>query len=474
MNMTTGGSRSLSRHRNNDSREADAPLYIRAGGPQPQALAISGTDGPDVLNGTPDDDQISGGGGDDVLNGLGGNDWLFGGAGADTTDGGTGDDWHFIDNAGDVVIDLAGEGNDRVFSGVSYTLTAGAVVEIFSTDWHEGFSDINLTGNELSNLIYGNYGNNILIGGLGADTLVGMGGIDWYYVDNAADVVVDADNDINEDRVFTSVSYTLSAGARIEKFTTDFHAGTAAINLTGNEFGQTIHGNDGNNILDGAGGNDVLYGRAGNDIFLASAGFDTFHGEAGDDWFYINDAQDWILEGPSQGSLDRVFTSVSYTLPTPAAIEIFSTDDHAGTGAINLTGNDLVNTIYGNQGNNILDGKGGSDVLIGWGGADTFAFTTQPRVITPANIDTVYDFEHGIDKIALDDAIFNGIGAPGSFNANAFALGTAAGDADDRIIYDQATGQLFYDEDGTGAIAARLFANLEGAPILTVSDFVVI
>jgi Ca2+-binding RTX toxin-like protein len=471
--MSAAGVRLLSRFRNDDGRDAYAPLYLRAGGPQPQAMAITGTDGPEVLNGTPDDDEIWGGGGDDVLNGLGGNDRLYGGAGADTTNGGIGDDWHFIDNAGDVVIDQAGEGNDRVFAGVSYTLTAGAEVEIFSTDWHEGFGAINLTGNELANLIYGNYGNNRLDGGAGADILVGAGGADWYFVDNAGDVVVETILDSGIDQVFAGVSYTLTAGAQIEVFSTDFHAGTAAINLTGNELGNRIYGNDGNNILNGAGGHDTIYGRAGNDIFLASAGFDFFDGEHGDDWFFVNDAEDSAVDVVNHGS-DRLFTSVSYTLRTGASIELFTTDNHAGTTAIDLTGNDQPNTIYGNQGNNILDGKGGNDVLLGWGGADTFAFTTQPRVINPTNIDTVYDFEHGIDKIAFDDAVFGGIGTPGSFNANAFALGTAAGDADDRIIYDQATGQLFYDEDGTGAMAARLFANLQGSPVLTVSDFVVI
>ena len=150
---------------------------------------------------------------------------------------------------------------------------------------------------------------------------------------------------------------------------------------------------------------------------------------------------------------------------------MISTDWHAGTAAIDLIGNELVNTLLGNPGDNVLDGKGGNDGLIGIGGADTFAFTTQ-RAAT--NIDTVFDFVHAVDKIALDDAVFGGIGTPGAFNANAFVLGTAAGDADDRIIYDGATGQLFYDADGNGAMAAQLFAVLQGAPTLTASDFLVI
>ena len=62
----------------------------------------------------------------------------------------------------------------------------------------------------------------------------------------------------------------------------------------------------------------------------------------------------------------------------------------------------------------------------------------------------------------------------GTLNSNAFFAGTAAHDADDRIIYDQASGNLYYDADGNGAGAALLFATLQGAPALTAGDFTVI
>ncbi|MEA3012136.1 MAG: hypothetical protein QOD42_681, partial [Sphingomonadales bacterium] len=45
---------------------------------------------------------------------------------------------------------------------------------------------------------------------------------------------------------------------------------------------------------------------------------------------------------------------------------------------------------------------------------------------------------------------------------------------DDRIVYNQATGQLFYDADGNGAGGAILFATVAGTPTLGVSDFAVI
>ena len=81
----------------------------------------------------------------------------------------------------------------------------------------------------------------------------------------------------------------------------------------------------------------------------------------------------------------------------------------------------------------------------------------------------------GADILSLvDDAMFTGLGL-GALNANAFFAGTAAHDADDRIIYNKTTGQLFYDDDGTGAHAQVWFAVLTTKPVdVAANDFAVI
>jgi Ca2+-binding RTX toxin-like protein len=166
-----------------------------------------------------------------------------------------------------------------------------------------------------------------------------------------------------------------------------------------------------------------------------------------------------------------VFATESFSLVAYSAVETLSTNPNAGTTAIYLTGNALANTLLGNAGANILDGKSGADTLAGGAGADGFAFTTA---LGGGNVDRIVDFQGGVDKLRLDDAIFGGIGTPGAFDAAAFVTGSAAQDGNDRIIYNAATGQLFYDGDGTGSGAAVLFATLDGHPALAAGDFIVI
>jgi serralysin len=53
-------------------------------------------------------------------------------------------------------------------------------------------------------------------------------------------------------------------------------------------------------------------------------------------------------------------------------------------------------------------------------------------------------------------------------------IGAAAQDAQDRIIYNSATGALLYDSDGVGGAAAVQFAELSAGLALTNLDFLVV
>ena len=62
---------------------------------------------------------------------------------------------------------------------------------------------------------------------------------------------------------------------------------------------------------------------------------------------------------------------MTYTLGAGNSVETLRTTNDTGTAAINLTGNEINNTIVGNDGNNDVNGRGGSDVIDGRGGIDT-------------------------------------------------------------------------------------------------------
>jgi len=392
---------------------------------------------------------------------------IFGSAGSNTLVGGNGggdvlvglggDDFYRVEEASDEVRESAGGGSDSVYTGVSYTLRAGEEIEVLAAAAPLGTAALNLTGNEFANTLIGSAGVNILIGGGGNDVLAGGIGSDFYRAEDFGDIIVESllDNPIYVDALYVAMNlsgYTLGGGVGIEVLSVIDPASTIAFNLTGNEIGQRIYGNDGVNTLIGEGGADTLFGGGGNDFYRVE--------EAGD-----------AVQESAGGGYDSVYALTSYTLTAGSAVEALHAFDPSSTAAQDLTGNALANEIFGNAGANVLDGKNGTDLLYGFAGADTFAFTTAANT---GDVDTIGDFAVGVDKIGLDDAQFNGIGGPGALNANAFVIGTAAADGDDRIIYNQATGQLFYDADGSGSGLAWQFALVQGPPVLAASDFTVI
>jgi Ca2+-binding RTX toxin-like protein len=241
---------------------------------------LSGYGGNDVLWGGEDNDTLSGGDGIDVLKGFGGNDTLDGGDLADTMWGGTGDDTYVVDNAADVVTEFAGEGSDTVYALINYTL-GDNVEDLCLASGYSG------TGNDLDNFIYGNDNPNLLNGDGGADTIIGLDGddiidgganadtmeggqgFDFFIVDDVNDLVLENVGD-GIDQVQTSVSYALAAQSEVKVLYAD-QTTTAAINLIGNEFDNSLTGNDGVNVIAGGLGLDTLQGEGSGDVFLWSS-----------------------------------------------------------------------------------------------------------------------------------------------------------------------------------------------------------
>ena len=413
--------------------------------------------------------HVSIGDSNNFLYGGSGNDILFGGSGTDLLDGGSGID--------EISYDQTGKSVNVNLSITDYQDTLGAGLDkLVSIENVTGtnFNDI-LTGNSTANtlkggagndILNGGAGNDILDGGAGNDIMVGGTGNDIYFVNSAGDIVTELVS-AGTDTVQSSITYTL--GVNVENLTL---TGAAAINGTGNTLDNVIIGNTGNNILNGLAGNDILDGGAGNDRLIGGSGNDTY---------VVDSAGDIVTELVSAGT-DTVQSSITYTLG--ANVENLTL---TGVAAINGTGNTLGNILTGNSGNNILSGGAGNDILIGGNGNDTltggsgsdyFVFNTAPNA--SSNKDIVTDFVTGVDHLQFSKGVFAGLGSiVGNLSVAQFwsaAGAVAAHDSTDRIIYNTATGALYYDADGIGGTAAVQVAIIGAVshPVLAYTDISIV
>jgi Ca2+-binding RTX toxin-like protein len=438
-----------------------------------QLLALQGTSGNDSLTGTNGADRLFGYGGNDTLHAGKGDDVLNGGAGNDLLDGGDDNDTaSYAGTSGAVTVSLA-------LTTAQNTVGAGTDTLVSIENLIGGDGNDTLTGNALANRLEGGAGSDALNGGAGADTLLGGIGNDRYIVDNAGDVVTENVGE-GTDTVTSSVSYSLSAN--VENLSL---AGTSAINGTGNELNNvltgnaaanSLTGNEGDDVLHGAAGNDVLDGGTGNDVLDGGAGSDHLSGGDGDDVYFVDVVTDVVTEGAFQG-IDTVNSSVSYALGANVEnLVLAGSKALIGTGNTldnGITGNASANTLVGGDGNDTLSGGLGTDTLTGGAGNDVFVF----NMALAKNVDKITDFDAAADAIALDHHIFAALGlgalAPSAFQAGAGSVATSAGV---HIIFNTATGGLFYDADGSGGAAAVQFATIVLTGLVgpvTVADFVV-
>jgi Ca2+-binding RTX toxin-like protein len=274
--------------------------------------------------------------------------------------------------------------------------------------------------------------------------------------------------------------------------------------LGGNDYVERFGTGSGTEYLMGYGGDDTLVGGDGNDTLNGGAGDDEMRGGTGNDLYLVGSVLDTIVELAGEG-IDTVNASVGFTLP--AGVEHLGL---TGTGKIPGTGNGLRNLLTGNGGGNLLRGVGGNDTLNGGAGGDTLVggigndllnggtgndtlnggpgsdtlnggagldvFRFDSALSATTNRDLIQSFSGSDDVIALENAIFAVLAAPGTLASGNFraSAGGSAADADDFILHDTDSGALFYDADGSGPGAAVQFATLAGNPAITAADFIVI
>ena len=123
--------------------------------------------------------------------------------------------------------------------------------------------------------------------------------------------------------------------------------------------------------------------------------------------------------------------------------------------------------LHGGDGSDTLIGGKGQDKLFGEAGQDFFLFRDLSFV------DKVNDFSPADDAILLDHTVFSTIPL-GQLDPSQFQTSATATDADDRVLYDPASGKLYYDADGNGPTEAIQFAKLAAGLALTSADFAVV
>ncbi|WP_269515460.1 beta strand repeat-containing protein [Brevundimonas subvibrioides] len=339
---------------------------------------------------------------------------LIGGGGADTMIGGVGNDVYEVTEAGDGVVENAGEGTDTVFSYLdSYTLTAN--VETLAL---VGAARLGI-GNAGNNTLIGTTGNNTLIGGSGVDTMIGGAGNDAYEVTEAGDILIENVGEGFDSAYSYLDSYALANNVELLALVGSARAGI------GNGLDNTLVGNALDNTLIGGTGNDTLIGGAGNDVYE------------------VTEAGDAVIENAGEGG-DTVFSYLdAYGLT--ANVETLAL---VGSARIGL-GNAGDNTLIGNAGANVLNGNGGNDVLVGGAGADTFW-----HLGAAAGHDRITDFQTAGEVIVLDASIYANFAA---VQARATQVGANV------VITLSASTSLTLDNVQLGQLTAANFA-FYGAP----------
>lgn len=465
----------------------------------------------ETITGTTASDLIRGGGGGDTLSGDSGNDTFYITATevvGDTLNGGADNDTILVVATGGLDVQLGAvtltsieeiEYNTGNATGVSVTVAAVQVgaglssnltIDFNGTGTAEKFrvemgtdTGVNLSGfsvqdQEAADRI-------IILGDNDAETMVGTGGRDELYGSGGDDKLVGhkgADYLSGGAGSDTASYSTATAGVIASLANSAINTGDAAgdtynsiENLLGTGFNDSLNGNAGANQLQGGAGIDTLKGYAGNDSLLGGEGTDTLIGGAGADVLFGGTGSDAASYADAASGVIASLANSSINTGDAAGDTYNSIERLIGS-AFNdsLNGANVVNnTLRGGAGNDILKGYTGNDYLEGGTGQDIFVFNTALNAST--NVDTILDFFRIDDVIQIDNSVFSAITVTGNLLSGYFKnIDTGAVDANDHIIYDQSTGDLFYDSNGSGAGGRTKFAQLAANTALNYDDFFVV
>jgi len=154
-----------------------------------------------------------------------------------------------------------------------------------------------------------------------------------------------------------------------------------------------------------------------------------------------------------------------------------------GDGNDRIVSGEFSDQLDGGAGNDTLVSGLGDDVLTGGSGDDTFVFDrlSFDTFVDRDNVKTITDFEIDHDRVELGSLAFDALDL-GQLADEFFHVGSLETMTDaSRIIYDQESGDLYYDIDGSGSDFASIrIAHFQEhpdtgiRPLLTASHFFVV
>ncbi|TVQ17726.1 MAG: hypothetical protein EA367_16875 [Leptolyngbya sp. DLM2.Bin15] len=242
--------------------------------------------------------------------------------------------------------------------------------------------------------------------------------------------------------------------------------------FTGGLGDDVVIGGAGNDVLDGGAGNDIMNGGDGNDRLIGGAGDDVLDGGAGDDNLNGGHGNDRLVGGAGDDVLNG---SVGNDVLLGGAGNDRLVGGKGNDTLNGGTGNDTLisgpgnNRLIGGKGNDVLIGGTGRNVLTGGAGRDRFVFEKAK-----GKADVITDFNPRQDQIVISRRGFGAGLSAGKLSNRQFALGSRAQGADERFIYDDRSGTLFFDPDGNGSQKQRAIAVLGNQPSLSASQIVIV
>jgi len=428
--------------------DANGDLYFGIEG-------LKGSDYADTLYGDADHNSLYGGGGNDYLQGGVGNDHLDGGDGFDVAS--------YAAATSGVAVDLLDRSRNRgEAAGDIHVSIEGLIGSSY---------DDQLRGANGSESLSGGAGDDWLEGRGGGDRLDGGEGLDYASYDNS------------------------SSGVVVDMLNTGFNTGDAVgdtyVSIEG------VIGSSHSDNLSGTAGVDSLFGGAGDDVLQGCQGGDLLDGGEGFDFVSYWNASSGVYaslvagQGYAGDASGDLLIRIEGLQGSNYGDRLYGGDD--GNTLYGWGGNDQLFGVAGNDyieggsGDDVISGGLGLDWLLGNAGADEFRMNTSPSA-GGDDVDMLADFNGAEgDKISINTKRFLGYDAdgnviqafptapPGAYYGLAyfeFGVGTQATTLAQRIVYDQATGSIYFDADGLASLNSQiLFAKVAAGTVLTEANF---